>query len=97
MPAPIFEEDEEPQSFVEVWTGKIKRSPFLTVGILGFIGCGIYGARSYRSYRATGMSTSIFLVQLRVIAQGAVVGALCLGLLGQAYNDYTQSNTQNKK
>lgn len=39
--------------------------------------CGI-GAYKYK--HRGGMSTSVFLMQLRVAAQGTVVGALSLGL-----------------
>lgn len=45
--------------------------------------CGI-GAYKYK-YRG-GMSTSVFLMQLRVAAQGTVVGALSIGLA------YTMAN-----
>lgn len=34
------------------------------------------------------MSTSVFLMQLRVAAQGTVVGALTLGLAYKMFGDY---------
>lgn len=53
-------------------------------GLIGLIAvCGI-GAYKYR-YRGE-MSTSVFLMQLRVAAQGTCVGALSLGLA------YTMAN-----
>lgn len=59
----------------------------ISVSIPGLIGlacvCGM-GAYKYK-YRG-GMSTSVFLMQLRVAAQGTVVGALSLGLA------YTMAN-----
>lgn len=44
----------------------------------GMIGTGTY---RYRRLRAQGMSVSIFLINLRVAAQGMVAGALALGLV----------------
>lgn len=50
----------------------------LVIGILGLIGvCGL-GAYKYKTKGK--MSTSVFLMQLRVAAQGTVVAALTVGL-----------------
>lgn len=58
----------------------------LVVGLTGLVlACGI-GA--YKFKRRGTMSTSIFLMQLRVAAQGTVVGALTLGLAYQMFGDY---------
>ena len=43
-------------------------------GIASFIGIGIYGAMQYKNRT---MKTSVYLINLRVAAQGAVV--VCLG------------------
>ena len=48
------------------------------LGLTGMIGAGAY---KYRRLRAQGMSVSIFLINLRVAAQGMVAGALALGLI----------------
>lgn len=58
----------------------------LAVGVVGFLAaCGI-GA--YKFKRRGTMSTSVFLMQLRVAAQGTVVGALTLGLAYKMFGDY---------
>lgn len=63
----------------------------LTVGIVGFLAaCGI-GAYKYK--RRGTMSTSVFLMQLRVAAQGTVVGALTLGLAYKMFGDYVMPKT----
>lgn len=50
----------------------------IAAGIVGLAAvCGI-GAYKFRN--RGGMSTSVFLMQLRVAAQGTVVGALSIGL-----------------
>lgn len=58
----------------------------LAVGVTGFlVACGI-GAYKYK--RRGTMSTSVFLMQLRVAAQGTVVGALTIGLAYKMFSDY---------
>lgn len=47
--------------------------------------CG-YGAYSYK--RRGAMSTSVFLMQFRVIAQGTAVGALTAGMAYHIYTTY---------
>ncbi|XP_054747810.1 HIG1 domain family member 1A, mitochondrial [Anastrepha obliqua] len=65
---------------------KVKDSPFMVIGLAGFVAAGVIGAYKYKN-RGT-MSTSVFLMQLRVAAQGTVVGALTLGLAYTMANDY---------
>lgn len=55
-------------------------------GLAGFVAAGLIGAYKYK-HRGT-MSTSVFLMQLRVAAQGTVVGCLTLGLAYTMYNQY---------
>lgn len=50
----------------------------------GFLGVVAFGAYNYKN-RGT-MATSMYLMQLRVAAQGTVVGILSLGLIYQIYN-----------
>lgn len=58
----------------------------LAVGVIGFLAaCGI-GAYKYK--RRGTMSTSVFLMQLRVAAQGTVVGALTIGLAYKMFDEY---------
>ncbi|XP_016987950.1 HIG1 domain family member 1A, mitochondrial [Drosophila rhopaloa] len=65
---------------------KAKESPFMLVGIGGFVAAGLIGAYKYRN-RGT-MSTSVFLMQLRVAAQGTVVGCLTIGLAYSMAKEY---------
>ncbi|XP_071941321.1 HIG1 domain family member 1A, mitochondrial-like [Antedon mediterranea] len=62
----------------EKFARKSKQDPFVPIGIAGLAVSLGYGAYAYRSRR--GMSTSIYLMRLRVIAQTAVVGAMICGV-----------------
>ncbi|XP_055533653.1 HIG1 domain family member 1A, mitochondrial-like isoform X2 [Wyeomyia smithii] len=65
---------------------KAKESPFMPIGLAGLAAvCGI-GIYKYKTRGS--MSTSVFLMQLRVAAQGTVVGALTLGLAYTMANEY---------
>ncbi|OWR47031.1 hypothetical protein KGM_208712 [Danaus plexippus plexippus] len=50
----------------------------MILGIVGLIGMCGYGVYQYRNKGR--MSTSVFLMQLRVAAQGTVVASLTIGL-----------------
>ncbi|XP_037043432.1 HIG1 domain family member 1A, mitochondrial-like [Bradysia coprophila] len=63
---------------------KSKDSPFLVAGLIGLVT--VCGIGAYKFKHRGEMSTSVFLMQLRVAAQGTVVGALSLGLA------YTMAN-----
>ncbi|KAM8705682.1 hypothetical protein ACLKA7_010049 [Drosophila subpalustris] len=80
----FFAEDDAEQA--NKLAKKAKESPFMLIGIAGFIAAGAIGAYKYR-HRGT-MSTSVFLMQLRVAAQGTVVGCLTLGLGYQMAKEY---------
>jgi len=71
----FFETPEESNS---KFIAKVKESPFMIMGIGGFVAAGVIGAYKFR-HRGS-MSPSVFLMQLRVAAQGTVVGCLTLGL-----------------
>lgn len=49
------------------------------IGIAGFLGAVALGAYNYKNRGK--MSTSMYLMQLRVVSQGTVVGAICFGML----------------
>lgn len=52
-------------------------------GFFAVLGIGVY------KYKNRGnMSTSMFMMQLRVAAQGTVVGALTIGMIYSMLNDY---------
>uniref|UniRef100_A0A1B0DQY2 Uncharacterized protein n=1 Tax=Phlebotomus papatasi TaxID=29031 RepID=A0A1B0DQY2_PHLPP len=73
---------------------KAKESPFMPIGIVGFLAAGVIGAYKYK-HRGT-MSTSVFLMQLRVAAQGTVVGALTIGLAYTMAKEYLFPMFQSK-
>ncbi|XP_055374993.1 HIG1 domain family member 1A, mitochondrial [Condylostylus longicornis] len=81
--ASYFETKEESTSKLAT---KAKESPFMLMGIGGFIAAGLIGAYKYRT--RGNMSTSVFLMQLRVAAQGTVVGCLTLGLAYSMAKEY---------
>ncbi|XP_038108380.1 HIG1 domain family member 1A, mitochondrial [Culex quinquefasciatus] len=73
---------------------KARESPFMPIGLAGLaIVCGI-GAYKYKNRGA--MSTSVFLMQLRVAAQGTVVAALSLGLAYTMANEYIFNKKEDK-
>ncbi|KAL8608015.1 hypothetical protein ACOMHN_023831 [Nucella lapillus] len=57
---------------------KMKEAPFVPVGIGGLIGAVSYGIWGYRNRGQ--MSTSVYIMHFRVIAQGMVVGAITIGI-----------------
>ncbi|XP_063990546.1 HIG1 domain family member 1A, mitochondrial-like [Diachasmimorpha longicaudata] len=59
---------------------RLKQNPFLLVGIGGFLGTAAFGVYKFRT-RPKNMGAAFFLVQLRVAAQGAVVGSLTVGMV----------------
>ncbi|XP_071489947.1 HIG1 domain family member 1A, mitochondrial-like [Diadema antillarum] len=76
MPVPRIDDYEQ-----ESQTDKLKRKaladPFVPIGILGFVGAVTWGAIAYK--KRGNMSTSIYLMRLRVMAQTCVVGAMAVG------------------
>ncbi|XP_028164565.1 HIG1 domain family member 1A, mitochondrial-like [Ostrinia nubilalis] len=73
---PIYEYKDESQA--DRLARKSKDSPFMIMGIMGLIGVCGWGAYSFK--KKGKMSTSVFLMQLRVAAQGTVVSCLTIGL-----------------
>jgi Hypoxia induced protein conserved region len=66
----------------------------MLVGLAGLaIACGV-GAYKYKNRGA--MSTSVFLMQLRVAAQGTVVSCLTLGLTYSMLNEYVFNKPDQK-
>uniref|UniRef100_A0A131YM16 Hypoxia-inducbile protein n=1 Tax=Rhipicephalus appendiculatus TaxID=34631 RepID=A0A131YM16_RHIAP len=66
----------------ETATEKLKRkareSPFMIIGLTGCVFVCTYGAFLFR--RRKKLDPSLFLMQLRVSAQGTVIGCLMLGV-----------------
>ncbi|CAB3369727.1 HIG1 domain family member 1A, mitochondrial-like [Cloeon dipterum] len=65
---------------------KMEEAPLFPIGILGLIGAVGYGAYSYRN--RGNMSTSVYLMQLRVSAQSAVVVCLTVGIGYSLFKDF---------
>ncbi|XP_028389247.2 methyltransferase-like protein 7A isoform X3 [Phyllostomus discolor] len=65
---------------------KSRDSPFVPVGIAGFMAVVSYGLYTLKSRRDQKMS--IHLIHMRVAAQGFVVGAVTLGVLYSMYKDH---------
>ncbi|KAJ0181355.1 hypothetical protein K1T71_003440 [Dendrolimus kikuchii] len=89
---PLFDYHEESHS--EKLARKSKESPFMVIGILGCAAAVGYGAWAYK--RRGAMSTSVFLMQFRVIAQGTAVGALTAGMAYTIYNNHFNKPSKNK-
>ncbi|KAM3958268.1 HIG1 domain family member 1A, mitochondrial [Aphomia sociella] len=81
---PTFDYHEETQS--EKLARKSKESPFMIIGLAGLASAVGYGAYKFKNRGA--MSTSVFLMQFRVISQGAAVAALTAGMAYTLYNDH---------
>lgn len=59
-------------------TEKAKKEPFVPIGIAGTLGMLGYCVYNYKN-RGT-MSTSVYVMQTRVMAQAVVVGAMAAGV-----------------
>lgn len=57
---------------------KVKEAPFVPIGIAGLLGAVTYGIWHYKNRGQ--MSTSVYIMHFRVIAQGMVVGAITIGM-----------------
>uniref|UniRef100_A0A224Y3G8 Putative conserved plasma membrane protein n=1 Tax=Panstrongylus lignarius TaxID=156445 RepID=A0A224Y3G8_9HEMI len=73
---------------------KVKENPFMPIGICGLIMACSYGAYMYK--RRGTMSTSVYLMQLRVAAQGTVVGTLAVGVGFNIFQRLKFKNDQSK-
>ncbi|XP_011727278.1 HIG1 domain family member 1C isoform X2 [Macaca nemestrina] len=65
---------------------KSRGSPFVPVGIAGFVSVVSYGL--YKLKYRRDQKVSIHLIHMRVAAQGFVVGAATLGVLYSMYKDH---------
>ncbi|KAJ9584471.1 hypothetical protein L9F63_021165, partial [Diploptera punctata] len=69
---------------------KSKEAPLFPIGIAGLTLACLYGA--YKFKHRGSMSTSVFLMQLRVAAQGTVVACLTAGIGYTLFRDYMYEN-----
>ncbi|XP_059049313.1 HIG1 domain family member 1A, mitochondrial-like [Achroia grisella] len=89
---PTFDYHEETHG--EKLTRKSKESPFMIIGLSSLVAAVGYGAYKFKHRGA--MSTSVFLMQFRVISQGAVVGALTAGMAYTLYNNHFNKPKSNE-
>ncbi|XP_077293949.1 HIG1 domain family member 1A, mitochondrial-like [Arctopsyche grandis] len=88
----IFDYDEESQS--QRLMRKTQESPFVPIGMFGMFLAVCYGGYMYK-HRGK-MSTSIYLMQLRVAAQGTAVGTLTIGMVYNMYTTYMEKHSKPK-
>ncbi|XP_030076222.1 HIG1 domain family member 1B [Microcaecilia unicolor] len=79
---------ENNQSTMDKLQWKIKQSPLMPVGIIGFAVVVAYGL--YRLKARGSMKMSVHLIHTRVAAQACVVGATALGATYTMYKEYMQ-------
>ncbi|XP_061443032.1 HIG1 domain family member 1A, mitochondrial [Rhineura floridana] len=65
---------------------KSRESPFVPVGIAGFVAVVAYGLYKLKHRGDTKMS--VHLIHMRVAAQGFVVGAMTCGVIYSMYREY---------
>ena len=82
-------------SHLERISKKAKDAPFVPLGIMGMIGAVGYGAYTFKQRGK--MSPSVFLMHLRVKAQGMVVGAITLGIGYTLFKDYIWKKDEHLK
>ncbi|XP_030759918.1 HIG1 domain family member 1B-like isoform X2 [Sitophilus oryzae] len=83
--------EEESQS--DRLSRKSKESPMFPIAIGVCTLAVAYGAYAYKNKGK--MSTSVYLMQLRVGAQGAAIGALTLGMLYTMYKQHIARSSGN--
>ncbi|XP_073989449.1 HIG1 domain family member 1A, mitochondrial-like [Rhodnius prolixus] len=87
--------EEYDESHTNKLSRKVKENPFMPIGICGLLmACG-YGAYMFK--RRGKMSTSVYLMQLRVAAQGTVVGTLTIGVIFSMINRYVLKSDKSAK
>ncbi|CAK1600138.1 unnamed protein product [Parnassius mnemosyne] len=88
---PIFDYHEESQG--ERLARKSKESPFMVFGLAGLAAAVGYGVYSFKNRGK--MSTSVYLMQFRVISQGIAVGAITVGMAYSLYNNHFNKPKKN--
>ncbi|XP_018417617.1 PREDICTED: HIG1 domain family member 1C [Nanorana parkeri] len=73
---------------------KTKESPFVPIGMAGFLGVVAFGLYKLRSRGDQKMS--VHLIHMRVGAQGFVVGAMTFGVLYSMYKEYIKPRFHHK-
>ncbi|XP_062523162.1 HIG1 domain family member 1A, mitochondrial-like [Corticium candelabrum] len=74
---PVLVDNEYESNAAKLWR-KTKAQPFVPLGLAGTAAAVAWGAYAYRS-RPAGLSTSRYVMHLRVTAQSVIVGAMIVG------------------
>ncbi|NXI44729.1 HIG1A protein, partial [Galbula dea] len=83
---PVFREYETDSSQTSKLLRKFKETPFVPIGMAGFVAVVGYGL--YRLKHRGNMKMSLHLIHMRVAAQGFVVGALTCGVLYSMFREH---------
>ncbi|XP_078041569.1 HIG1 domain family member 1A, mitochondrial-like [Augochlora pura] len=84
-------ENEDNSSFSDKLYRGVKRQPFLIAGLVGF--AAVSGIGIYKWKRRT-IPAAMFIVQLRVAAQGTALACLTMGMIHQMYQTLTKHREQ---
>ncbi|XP_015917879.1 HIG1 domain family member 1C [Parasteatoda tepidariorum] len=76
------------ESTLQKLSRKTRDSPMMVAGLSGFFVIAAYGIYSFRNRGK--LSASNYLMQLRVTAQGAVIGCLTIGVMKSIYDHLTK-------
>ncbi|NWS98315.1 HIG1A protein, partial [Mionectes macconnelli] len=82
----VYPEYETDSSQTSKLIRKFKETPFVPIGMAGFVAVVGYGL--YRLKHRGNMKMSLHLIHMRVAAQGFVVGAITCGVLYSMFRDY---------
>lgn len=71
---------------------KAREAPFMVVGLVGLVGLVGYGFYNFRHRKS---KTSVYLIHMRVGAQGFVVTCLTLGVAYNMFKEYVYPKLSN--
>ncbi|XP_040291282.1 HIG1 domain family member 1B [Bufo bufo] len=86
---------EEQESVTGKLQRKMKQSPLVPVGLLGFAVIVVYGL--YRLKQRGNVKMSVHLIHTRVAAQACVVGATALGTTYAMYKEYREKKATERE
>lgn len=75
------------ESHTERLARKAKDAPFMIVGLCGLVGLVGYGIYGYRNRK---VKTSVYIIHMRVMAQGFVVTCLTAGVGYNLFNKFVK-------
>ncbi|XP_076244769.1 HIG1 domain family member 1C-like [Calliopsis andreniformis] len=79
---------EKDESLISKLQAVTQKSPFLVASIIGFAVVGGIGIHKWKTRK---IPISLFLIQLRVAAQGTAIGFLSLGMAYHLFKDHIVS------